>query len=559
MKTAAPVLAVLVASALVGTPALAGVVYVDQQATGSDDGTSWLDAFVDLQDALASAVAADSIWVAAGTYLPTDSLDASIAFELADGITLLGGFEGTETAAIERDWVLNPTILSGDLGVPVEPSLARAAPRPDRGADPIVHQAWFANRSALLLSTGVDDNSWSVVSADSTDSTAVLDGFIIRHGYNPDSGVPDGAGLKLEQASPTLANLVVEFNRSVGPGAGIAIDGGAPRLRDCRFYQNDTAYIGGGLYATAISTVELDGVEFEDNYAQISGGAAWVGGGPLTMYGGSVIDNNAQDAVAGIYCSDDASFIGVVFEGNTSFAGNGALSLAGSLVIDSCRIVGNRSSFPSQAAAAGVNAGGSAMVRNSLFAANEVLAVVPPSFSSRYWVGGLRSVGSLELLHCTFAANSANYAGGFSHSGADTVRLRNSIVWSNSSFFGSPGGRADTPGQLLVSSSDLQGSGSSAAWIASAGTDLGGNLDIDPLFADVALLDLRPELGSPVIDTADLQAVPLGLGFDLGGRSGSTGPEWTWGPTSSRARRSMRSSRPPFARACSTCARVRPW
>ena len=52
------------------TPVLAGVVYVDQAAAYGGDGTSWSNAFKDLQAALSVAVSSDDIWVADGTYRP---------------------------------------------------------------------------------------------------------------------------------------------------------------------------------------------------------------------------------------------------------------------------------------------------------------------------------------------------------------------------------------------------------------------------------------------------------------------------------------------------------
>ena len=88
-------------------------IYVNQQATGIDNGNSWTDAYSDLQSALAAAQANDQIWVAAGTYKP-GTLDTD-TFNIITGVKLLGGFNGTETTAEERNWAENPTILSGDL------------------------------------------------------------------------------------------------------------------------------------------------------------------------------------------------------------------------------------------------------------------------------------------------------------------------------------------------------------------------------------------------------------------------------------------------------------
>ena len=48
---------------------LAQVVYVDAAAVGANNGSTWTDAFTNLQDALISG--AMEIWVATGTYYPT--------------------------------------------------------------------------------------------------------------------------------------------------------------------------------------------------------------------------------------------------------------------------------------------------------------------------------------------------------------------------------------------------------------------------------------------------------------------------------------------------------
>jgi len=47
-------------------------IYVKWDATGNNNGSSWEDAFTDLQDALAAADSSDQIWVAKGVYYPTN-------------------------------------------------------------------------------------------------------------------------------------------------------------------------------------------------------------------------------------------------------------------------------------------------------------------------------------------------------------------------------------------------------------------------------------------------------------------------------------------------------
>ena len=89
-------------------------VFVNANATGNNDGTSWENAFTSLQQAINTAESCNinEIWVATGTYKPADQTSP---FSFPANVTLLGGFNGTETTAVERNPALNLTILSGDL------------------------------------------------------------------------------------------------------------------------------------------------------------------------------------------------------------------------------------------------------------------------------------------------------------------------------------------------------------------------------------------------------------------------------------------------------------
>ena len=90
------------------------VVYVNHAATGNNDGSSWANAFTDIAMALQNNHN-HQFWIAQGIYIPINSIGGS--FNLSGRQTLLGGFDGTETMASQRDPVNNVTILSGDLGM----------------------------------------------------------------------------------------------------------------------------------------------------------------------------------------------------------------------------------------------------------------------------------------------------------------------------------------------------------------------------------------------------------------------------------------------------------
>ncbi|TAL50160.1 MAG: hypothetical protein EPN92_02060, partial [Chitinophagaceae bacterium] len=93
------------------------VIAVKWDATGSNNGTSWANAFTSLQNALTAATAGKIIWIARGTYKPTTTLDRTANFRLKENVSILGGFAGTESVATMRNWRRNPTILDGDIGM----------------------------------------------------------------------------------------------------------------------------------------------------------------------------------------------------------------------------------------------------------------------------------------------------------------------------------------------------------------------------------------------------------------------------------------------------------
>ncbi len=154
----------------------AATIFVDHSAGGLNNGTSWTDAYTSLQSALDAAVSSDEIWVAKGTYLPSvkvvGSDDRAKAFQMVDGVSIYGGFAGTESAVSERtdygDGQTNETILSGDF----------------KGDDEIT-----GSGSTLVINNISEDANHIFHHPDgyTLTSSALLDGFTLK-GCNANGG-----------------------------------------------------------------------------------------------------------------------------------------------------------------------------------------------------------------------------------------------------------------------------------------------------------------------------------------------------------------------------------
>lgn len=214
--------------------------YVDLDATGANNGASWNDAFISLQDALAIAVSGDQIWVAEGAYLTTFGTDRSISFELVSGVQLFGGFSGTETQLEQRDWTQNATVLSGDIG-----------------------------------ELGPGDNSFHVVVASGTDPSTLLDGFSIEWGNANGNTKPLGAaggGIYMQGGSPTIQNVILRFNYAPSAAGIMVRDLSEPTITNALIIQNLSEGPGGGISVITESSAVITNSTFSANIATIGGG-----------------------------------------------------------------------------------------------------------------------------------------------------------------------------------------------------------------------------------------------------------------------------------------------
>jgi len=128
-------------------------------------------------------------------------------------VKLLGGFPATNSPTLnDRNWNLNPTILSGNIGNVNDEK----------------------------------DNAFHVVSildiGSSTPTPTTLDGFIVSDGYADDrndvnNSYNSGGGIYIYGNSPVIQNCILKnnFGRLVG---GVFVAFSSPTISNCQFYDN---------------------------------------------------------------------------------------------------------------------------------------------------------------------------------------------------------------------------------------------------------------------------------------------------------------------------------
>ena len=191
--------------------------FVDDDANGANNGSSWADAYTDLEYALLAALLGDEIWVAEGIYCPSQRTHPSdprtATFWLRNEVALYGGFPSGGGQWADRDPNLYLTILSGDLN----------------GDDGPGH----ANRN---------DNCYHVVTGGGTNATAMLNGFTVTGGNaNGPGGFDTGAGLYLENGSPTIQNCLIVDNICSYRAGGIYSDLSNPTINNLVIQENFAA------------------------------------------------------------------------------------------------------------------------------------------------------------------------------------------------------------------------------------------------------------------------------------------------------------------------------
>lgn len=156
------------------------IFYVNDDATGNNDGSSWTDAYTDLNDALLHVLSSSNytgseIWIAEGFYT---RLSQNESFNVFNDALLYGGFAGNETNLNQRDIQNHPTIISGDVD------------KNDTGVPSGSNSSMVGNAANVIR----------VLSP----NRALFDGLIIEHAY---SKTEAGGGIDI--VSSSLENLQI--------------------------------------------------------------------------------------------------------------------------------------------------------------------------------------------------------------------------------------------------------------------------------------------------------------------------------------------------------------
>ncbi len=435
------------------------IIYVDDDATGANDGSSWENAYRYLQDALADANASPKpleIHVAQGTYRPDEDTlhpdgtgDRTAAFQLINGVTLKGAYAGLGAPEPnDRNIDLYETMLSGDLNG-------------DDGPD-------FANRN---------DNSSHVFyhpQGLNLDNTAVLDGFIISAG-DSSQGLNLyrlGGGMYNYQSSPTVSNCTFTANYAYSAGGGMYNYRNSPTVNNCTFKGNRTLGDGAGM-SNMYGTPTVDRCTFTANYAGYDGGA---------------MDNSVSSPTLR----------------NSTFINNLAARYGGGIcnVYDSSPTVTNCTFTANTTVYYGGHGGG---VYNSV-RSNPMVEVCTFSRNSAEAGGGMCNWynSNPTVRNCTFADNNAPKGRAMACDSErklhpSTVTIVSSIIWNGSDWLWN-----NDNSTIKITYSDVQGS-----WPGS------GNIDTNPSF--VYDLHLGPD--SPCINAGDPNYVAGPNDVDMDGEN----------------------------------------
>lgn len=352
---------------LFALPAMAQNVYHVNINNGDDsnDGLKWSTAFKNIQPAIDAATEGDIIYVAAGTYHPTQKVaefygenansatpttDINRSFLLTRNIKLYGGFPvnaSDATTMTDRDWTINQTILSGDF---------------DNNDGPN-----FEN---------MEENALHVVVMIKPTSEMLIDGFHII----------GGGGDESKMVSTIYIGNIPVFQRYGGGIYAFAMDDSSPVLSNLVIRNNWVEKDGGGFFNYSnggSASPAFVNVTMTNNYAKEIGGAIHNNGKTaanlilrnVNLTGNEALEGGGFACIAEEYSAPE--FENILISGNKANKNAGGYILAmGSYAqptITNATICGNRATVNGGIGGLLVRAGGEARpyIKNSVIWGNK--------------------------------------------------------------------------------------------------------------------------------------------------------------------------------------------
>jgi hypothetical protein len=299
-------------------------------------------------------------------------------------------------------------------------------------------------RDISLHVTTLDGHDAGSVITVMKDAVVSLDGLTLTRGR----GVR-GGGLRVEQATATLQDVIVAENHAVGSearGGGVYVEGARLAITNTQLVSNTAASQGGGLYLLTSSAV-VSGATIAGNTAWWDGGGVHAEVSELRIRGSHVFSNAASCCGGGI----GASNAWVILDGNrisrnqvnpASDYGGGIYIVASAAVINANLIVGNRALAGGGLAAADFdiqvtnnliadNAGGGILFHAGQIINNTIRDNLPNAYDA--YGDGILIAPLAAPTHVTITNNivaSNTYGIGLTGAGV-SVTLRSNDVWRN--------------------------------------------------------------------------------------------------------------------------------
>jgi predicted outer membrane repeat protein len=423
-------------------------VFVNHQATGANNGNSWLDAYSDLRSAINNTTKGE-IWVAQGTYKPTNGLNRSFYFSLKDSVEIYGGFVGSETARSQRNHTTNITILSGDIGILNDSS------------DNVYHvlRANNVNISSILdgftiaFGNAYSDNGAGIYNSSSSNkiknctfyrNTAIFGegGAVYNSSSNPSfyncifesNQADDGGAVSMSNSNflpATYTDCTFINNRGLSNGGALVQFYNAPYLKRCSFinnlgYQGGAILLGNTVGSGSGNTWSIDSCLFLGNHGSNGGGCIYSSNGVVAVSNTKFINNTGGTNGGAIFSTGNGViFDNCDFEFNRCNSEGGAIYLQNGNVgteIKNCIFNGNRAINGSGGAVS--NYYGLPFYVNCIFAND----------TSGFYGGAIANVASnVTILNCTITGNVTTFPNGgtiYNQSSSNTI-IKNCILFGN--------------------------------------------------------------------------------------------------------------------------------